>query len=156
MCLSLTLFSTRGCQNMLFQWLTVFPKMVSSITSFRRLFPQITSLVALASYAGLDSSWHLNFRMENNLFSSQVYITIVGCFVSHVILIWAYFLIFYVVFGCNLMSPLHPGSLSRRLTAIEMLIFIKIMTDFLWEVNVGIIKGPNAEQHLLIPLVLDR
>lgn len=66
------------------------------------------------------------------------------------------FLFFYVMFGCNLMSLLHQGSLSCRLTAIEMLIFIKIMTDFLWEVNVGIIKGPNAEQRPFIPLVLDR
>lgn len=75
---------------------TVLPKRVSLITSFKRLSPQIASLVALASYAGLDRSWCLNFAMKTNLFSSQVYIRIVGCFVSRVILVWAYFLIFFM------------------------------------------------------------
>ena len=57
------------------------------------------------------------------------------------------------MFGCNLLSLQPQESLSSRLTAIEILIFIKIMTEFLWEGNVGIIKGVNIEQCLFIPLV---
>lgn len=51
------------------------------------------------------------------------------------------FLPFDIMFGCNLLSLLLQESLSSTLTAIGILIFIKIMTEFLWEVNVHIIKG---------------
>lgn len=63
------------------------------------------------------------------------------------------FLPFDIMFGCNLLSLLLQESLSSTLTAIGILIFIKIMTEFLWEVNVHIIKGLNIEQCLFIPLV---
>lgn len=62
------------------------------------------------------------------------------------------FLSFDIMFDWNLLSLLLQGSLSSRLTAIGILIFIKIMTELLWEVNGGIIKGLNVEQCLFILL----
>jgi len=57
------------------------------------------------------------------------------------------------MFGCHLSSSLEAEGSSSRLTATGILIFIKIMTGFMWEVNVGIVKGLNVEQYVFVPIV---